>query len=231
MFFVHQVHALRSSSAEAFEATLRQRWAPALARERGMRLAWCARSMPGAISFPEIVTLTAISDGDALERYGARVREGDLADDASSLAAARVRVATRVMAPLAFNPLEVAIDDLLLASDDGPGEMYLHDFVPPRVGMQRAYEDAMQKVYMAIPDDALLQIVIWAGLETVAGGGPNPESLNISHVRDASALTQLLAFEAPRDNKQIGSWMYDALKLRDTWTTRLVRSLPWSPLS
>ena len=89
----------------------------------------------------------------------------------------------------------------------------------------------MQKVYMAIPDDALLQIVIWAGLETVAGGGPNPESLNISHVRDASALTQLLAFEAPRDNKQIGSWMYDALKLRDTWTTRLVRSLPWSPLS
>ncbi len=231
MFFVHQVHALRPGSAEEFEATLRAAWVPALAREPGMRLAWCARSMPGAISFPEIVTLTAIADGEALERYGTRVRGGDLAGDASALAAQRVKVTTRVMAPLAFNPLEVELDDLPLESSDGPGEMYLHDFVPPRLGMQRAYEEAMQRVYMAIPDTDLLQIVIWAGLENVAGGGAYPESLNISHVRDASALTQLLAFEAPRDNKQIGSWMYDALKLRDTWTTRLVRSLRWSPLS
>ena len=32
------------------------------------------------------------------------------------------------------------------------------------------------------------------------------------------------------ENKQLGNWMYDALKLRDTWTTRLVRGLRWSPL-
>ena len=83
---------------------------------------------------------------------------------------------------------------------------------------------------MSMPDDELLQIVIWAGLETVAGGGPVPESLNISHVRSAAAETQLLAFEAPRDNKQLGNWMYDALQFHDTWTTRLVRGLRWSPL-
>ena len=33
---------------------------------------------------------------------------------------------------------------------------------------------------MSMPDDELLQIVIWAGLETVAGGCPVPESLNMA---------------------------------------------------
>ncbi|GMU77974.1 MAG: hypothetical protein AMXMBFR46_07710 [Acidimicrobiia bacterium] len=230
MLYVHQVHAITSGTAPAFEEVLRERWAPALGREPGMRLAWCARSMPGAISFPEVITLTALTDGAALERYGIRVREGDLREDARRLQDLRLGVATRILTPLAFNPLVVDVDALPVEPDDGPTEMYMHDFVPPRIGMQRAYEDAMQQVYMSMPSNELLQIVIWAGLETVAGGGPVPESLNISHVRDADAVTKLLAFEAPRENKQLGSWMYDALKLRDTWTTRLVRCLSWSPV-
>ena len=230
MFFVHQIHSVGASTAGAFEATLREQWCPALAREPGMRVVWCARSMPGAISFPEIITLTAVADGRALERYGDRVRRGDLTADADALAALRTEVTTRVMTPLKFNPLTVDLDAVPLAGPDRDGAIYLHDFVPPRIGAQRAYEDAMEKVYMAMPDDELLQIVIWAGLETVAGGGPVPESLNISHVRDAAAETQLLSFEAPRENKQLGNWMYDALLLRDTWTTRLVRGLRWSPL-
>jgi hypothetical protein len=230
MFFVHQLHAVSSSTAATFEATLREQWCPALAREPGMKVVWCARSMPGAISFPEIITLTAVSDGPALERYGDRVRRGDLAAEADALAALRTHVTTRVMTPLKFNPLSFDLDDVAVVGPERDGAIYLHDFVPPRIGAQRAYEDAMEKVYMSMPDDELLQIVIWAGLETVAGGGPVPESLNISHVRDAGAQTQLLSFEAPRENKQLGNWMYDALKLRDTWTTRLVRGLRWSPL-
>jgi hypothetical protein len=174
--------------------------------------------------------LTAFADGAALEHYGERVRDGDLAGESDALAALRTGVTTRVMTPLKFNPLSFDLDALPLVGPDRDGAMYLHDFVPPRIGAQRAYEDAMEKVYMSMPDDELLQIVIWAGLETVAGGGPVPESLNISHVRSAAAETQLLAFEAPRDNKQLGNWMYDALQLRDTWTTRLVRGLRWSPL-
>jgi len=230
MFFLHQIHAVSSATAAELETTLRERWCPAVAGEAGAKVVWCARSMPGAISFPEMITLTAVADGATLERYGERVRSGDLTDESATLAALRTKVTTRVMTPLKFNPLSFDLDALPLEGPDRDGAMYLHDFVPPRIGAQRAYEDAMEKVYMSMPDDELLQIVIWAGLETVAGGGPVPESLNISHVRDAAAETQLLAFEAPRDNKQLGNWMYDALKLRDTWTTRLVRGLRWSPL-
>jgi hypothetical protein len=230
MFFVHEIHAVSSATAADFEATLRERWCRAVAREAGMKVVWCARSMPGAISFPEIITLTAIADGTTLERYGERVRGGDLSSEAGALAALRRTVTTRVMTPLKFNPLAFDLEAVPLEGPDRDGAIYLHDFVPPRTGAQRAYEDAMEKVYMSMPDDELLQIVIWAGLETVAGGGPVPESLNVSHVRDAAAETQLLSFEAPRENKQLGNWMYDALALRDTWTTRLVRGLRWSPL-
>jgi hypothetical protein len=230
MFFVHQIHALSSATAAEFETMLREEWCPAVAREAGTKVVWCARSMPGAISFPEIITLTAVADGSALERYGERVRSGDLVAASEALAALRSTLTTRILTPLKFNPLSPDLAAIPVVGDDRPGEIYLHDLVPPRIGAQRAYEDAMEKVYMSMPDDELLQIVIWAGLETVAGGGPVPESLNISHVRSAAAETQLLAFEAPRENKQLGNWMYDALKLRDTWTTRLVRGLRWSPL-
>ena len=105
MFFVHTIHSLTSGTADEFETTLRADWVPALAREPGARLAWCARSMPGAISFPEIITLTAVADGPALDRFGTRVREGDLRDVAQALASRRVGVVNRVMTPLAFNPL------------------------------------------------------------------------------------------------------------------------------
>ena len=230
MFFVHQIHALSSATAAEFETTLREEWCPAVAGDAGTKVVWCARSMPGAISFPEIITLTAVADGPTLERYGERVRSGDLAGGSAALAALRTTLTTRVMTSLKFSPLTFDLDAVPLEGDDRDGAMYLHDFVPPRIGAQRAYEDAMEKVYMSMPDDELLQIVIWAGLETVAGGGPVPESLNISHVRNAAAETQLLSFEAPRENKQLGNWMYDALALRDTWTTRLVRGLRWSPL-
>ena len=230
MFFVHQIHALSSATAADFETTLRDEWCPAVARDTGTKVVWCARSMPGAISFPEIITLTAVADGSTLERYGERVRGGDLAGGSDALSALRTTLTTRVMTPLKFSPLTFDLDEVPLQGEDRDGAMYLHDFVPPRIGAQRAYEDAMEKVYMSMPDDELLQIVIWAGLETVAGGGPVPESLNISHVRSAAAETQLLSFEAPRENKQLGNWMYDALQLRDTWTTRLVRGLRWSPL-
>jgi hypothetical protein len=230
MFFVHEVHSLTSGSAEGFEATLRDRWMPALAREPGTRLVWCVRSIPGAISAPELVTLTAVADGPTLERFGARVRAGDLREDAASLARQRVEVATRVMAPLEFNPFTVDLDAEPPEVADAPSEMYIHDFVPPCLGMQRTYEVAMRQVFMKMLEVEGLEMLIWAGLETVAGGGRVPENLMVTHIGNAAAITQLLAVGNPREDIKPGTWMYDALKLRDTWTSRLLRSVPWSPM-
>jgi hypothetical protein len=232
MLYVHEVHALDPVAAGAFEATLRDDWVPALADDEGTRLVWCARSMALSISFPEIVTLTAVADGAALERLGARVRNGDLRDRQTELGRHRTGYTMRVVAPLEeFNPYTVALDELPLVRDGAPTEMYIHDFVIPRLGMQRIYEVQMRESFMKMLEMEALPMVTWGGFETVAGGGRIPESLMITHIKQARAMAELLAHGNPRVPAEPGTWMADALKLRDTWISRLVRSLAWSPTS
>jgi hypothetical protein len=232
MFFVHEIHALDPDTADTFEASLREAWLPALAGDGDTRLVWSARSMPLAISYPEIVTLTAVTDGGALERLGERVRRGDLADHAVELERYRRSHTVRVLAPLEeFNPYTVDLDELALVRKDAPTEMYIHDFVVPRLGMQRTYEVQMRESFLKMLEIEALPMKIWAGLETVAGGGRTPESLMVTHINHARAIADLLAHGNPRIAAEPGTWMADALKLRDTWISRLVRSLPWSPTS
>jgi hypothetical protein len=232
MFFVHEIHALDPAATEAFETSLRDGWVPALASDESTRLVWSARSMPPAISYPEIVTLTAVTDGAALERLGERARRGDLRDRSVELGRHRRTHTVRVMAGLEeFNPYTVDLDELPLVRTDAPTEMYIHDFVVPRLGMQRVYEVQMRESFIKMLEFEALPMMIWAGLETVAGGGRTPESLMVTHINHGRAIAELLAHGNPRVPAEPGTWMADALKLRDTWISRLVRSLPWSPTS
>ena len=45
--------------------------------------------------------------------------------------------------------------------------------------------------------------------------------------RDADA--RLLTSEVPARYKEPGTWMHDALALRDRWESRLLRTVDWSP--
>jgi hypothetical protein len=232
MFFVHEIHALNASRAEEFETTLRDEWIPALAGEGGVRLVWCARSIPGSASFPEMVTMTAVEDGAALERLGARCRSGDLRDLSAELGRHRLELTTRVLAALEeFNPYSVDLDDVPLVRTDAPSEMYIHDFVVPQPGMQRIYEVQMREAFMKMLEMEALPMKTWGGFETVSGGGRVPLSLMITYIANATAITNLLSEGNPRVVPEPGSWMREGLKLRDTWVSRLVRSVTWSPTS
>jgi hypothetical protein len=229
MFFVHEIHSLTPASAASYEAQLRDRWAPAVAAEPGMRLVWSARSTPGSITGPEIVTLVGVADGAALERFGERTRVGDLREEAVALAAGREAVARRVLAPLRFSRYAPDLDSLPAPSPSPVEGVYIHDFVLPRIGMQRPYENAMEKVFMQALQVEYSDFVMWAGFETVAGGGPVPENLMLTLIQNPDAGTKLLSEGNPRESVKPGAWLFEALKVRDTWTSRLVRALPWSP--
>jgi hypothetical protein len=232
MFFVHEIHALHPAQADEFETALRDQWVPALAEDEHTRLVWCVRSMPAAISFPELITLTAVEDGAALERLGERMRGGDLRGPGEELGQRRRAVTTRVLAPLEeFNPYQVDLTDVPLTRRDAPTRMYIHDFVVPQPAMQRRYEIQMREAFMTMLDLEGLQMLIWAGLETVAGGGRTPLSLMLTHIGSAAAGADLLAEGNPRVRPEPGTWMHEGLQLRDTWVSRLVRSVPWSPTS
>lgn len=232
MLFIHEVHQLAGQTGGAFEQLLQDRWAPALAREDDARLVWCARSMPGAVSFPEIVTLTAVRDGAALERFGTRLRDGDLSDDAAALEAVRAGVARRVLSQLDFSPIDIDLAAIPAhpESHRQQGELYIHDFVPPQPGMQREFESKLAEVFAFLRDLKELGAPIWAAFETVAGGGPSPENLMVTQLANAEALMRTLTVEVPRDAVIPGMWMYDGLKVRDTWTSRLLCTVDWSPI-
>ncbi|HEY6533353.1 MAG TPA: hypothetical protein VIY72_13680 [Acidimicrobiales bacterium] len=232
MYYVHEVHDLQGGSEAAAEDALRTIWAPAIALEPDTRLVWCARSMPGAASYPELVTLTAVADAGALERFSSRLRDGDLGDADRQVSEHREGVVRRIVAPMIFDPLEFDLAAIPSHPTDNGRESfaYIHDFVPPRHGMQRPYEIAMRDVFSKMMESPDVKNVSWAGLETVAGGGPTPESIMITKVMSADAGTRMLTAMLTAEHVTPGSWLYDALKLRDTWTSRLLRSVAWSPL-
>jgi hypothetical protein len=232
MFYVHEIHALDAAEADGFETIVREQWVPALAGEAGMRLVWCVRSMPGTASYPELITMTAVEDGPALERLGARYRTGDLRKLSMELGRRRAGVTTRVLASLEeFNPYSVDLDDVPLVRDDTPSQMYIHDFVVPQPGMQRIYEVQMREAFMKMLEMDALPMKTWGGFETVAGGGRIPLSLMVTSIAHAPAISNLLSEGNPRVAPEPGTWMREGLKLRDTWISRLVRSVPWSPTS
>ena len=45
----------------------------------------------------------------------------------------------------------------------------------------------------------------------------------------AKGLLGLLTHEVPSQYKKPGTWMHDALQVRDRWQSRLLRTSPWSP--
>jgi hypothetical protein len=231
VLFLHQVHQLDPTRWREFDDTLRSQWMPAIAKSDDARLCWAAYSLPCEVHYPEALTMIAVSDPTALEALAGRIRGGDLADVADRIGSLRLGAQTRVLAPLRFNPLEVDLAAVPTDDAERTTYSYMHDFVPPIIGQRRGYEDRMVTQYMAMSDKELVKVVLWAGLEPVIGGGPVPEQVNISRIIDADAVVGLLSFDIPRENKQLGTWMHEALAVRDTWTTRLVRSTPWSPLA
>ena len=230
MLILHQLHRLRPGADEAFETLVRDRWLPAVAAVEGCRLAWFAVPTPAARWSDEVASITRFDDAAAFERFGAAVRAGELATLAAEIRTHRTGVETRLMRPLDYDPWSSKGTEVPAAATEGAPVAYMHDFVPPVVGQMNGYVDMMREKYMALTDQDLSGVVLRASWQTVAGGGPLPEMFNLSEIRDVDALLNLLTFDIPREYKSMGTWMWEALAVRDQWTTRLLRSSTWSPV-
>ena len=230
MLFLHQIHQLPVGGSPLFEAQVRDRWLPAVAEVAGARLAWYGMSSAAARWSDEAITITALEDPSALDRFATELRDGDLRSLAEEVAVTRVSVETRLMSPIDYDPWPFAFDQIPTEPQDGPQVAYMHDFVPPVRGQMRGYVDMMRERYLALSEKELSGVVLLASWQTVSGGGPLPEMFNLSVIRDVDALVQLVAHEIPRELKEMGSWMWEALAVRDRWTTRLLRSATWSPV-
>ena len=52
----------------------------------------------------------------------------------------------------------------------------------------------------------------------------------MQRIHQPDALLTLLQTDLPAEMRGPGTWMHDALELRDRWQSRLLRSASWSPL-
>ena len=69
-----------------------------------------------------------------------------------------------------------------------------------------------------------------ACFQVAFSGGRRPEAILLQRVIDHDALLRLLETETPPAMKQPGTFMHDALEVRDQWESRLLRTSSWSPL-
>jgi hypothetical protein len=233
VIILHQIHQLQpgAPTRAAFESLIRDEWLPQLGAGQDARLVWYAEPTSAAVYSDEVITMTALRDGAALERTATRLRDGDLADLAGRLAALRTSVELRLLKPLDYDPSGLSFDSIPTEPVTHPVALYMHDFVPPVIGQNHNYGNLMRERYMAMTDNERLGLALRYSWETAAGGGPIPEMFNLSQVLDIEILYQILTAEIPAEYKKNGSWMWEALAVRDRWTTRLYRSASWSPTS
>jgi hypothetical protein len=227
--FVHETHRVRGALEERFEAHYREGWMPALAENDDARLVWYAQQAHGSGPAYRVCTITAVRDAAAYGCLVDRVATGDLRVWARDLDELQHDSVGKVLQPLPWSP----VADLDLASvPTDPGidhepTLYMEDTGWPHKPLDD-YTAFWRDVYAPmLARSALLRIE--ACFQVAFGGGRRPEAILLQEVVDHQALLRLLETETPAAMKQPGTFMHDALEVRDQWESRLLRTSRWSP--
>jgi hypothetical protein len=229
--FVHETHRVRGALEERFEAHYRDRWMPALADDDDARLVWYAQQAHGSGPAYRVCTITAVRDAAAYGRLVDRVATGDLRAWARDLDGLQHDSVGKVLQPLPWSPV-ADIDLASVPTDPGIDHeptLYMEDTGWPHKPLDD-YTAFWRDVYAPMLAKSVL-LRIEACFQVAFGGGRRPEAILLQEVIDHQALLRLLETETPASMKQPGTFMHDALEVRDQWESRLLRTSRWSPRS
>jgi hypothetical protein len=231
MLFMHEVHKVRGRAEDDFDAAFRDGWMPTLATGHDARLLWYTNHAHGSGPAYTVVTVTAVRDGTAWQRLGARIQKGDLRKWMRDLDELRYDVDAKLLVPLAWSPLkEVDFDDVPTDGREHELTLYMEDTMWPYEDKFGEYIDRCGEVYSKSLDHPNPLLTIEAAFQPALGSHLRREVALMQRIHDPQALLRLLQAEIPPEHRGPGTWMYDALELRDQWTSRLLRTSAWSPL-
>ena len=235
MLFLHEVHEVVGSREEAFEAAFRDRLLPALAGTDDARLLYFLHHAHGTGVSYNVVTVTALRDGAAWERLHGRLHGGDLRDWAESVDDLRHDATAKLLVPLPWSPLqEVDLGSVPAEPADRDPAIFMEDTVWPHEGKLAEYVEKSGSHYAAEmarrSDEGAAILEIQASFRTAYGAGRRREIVLWQKVVQPKALVPLIGREVPERYKQPGTWMHDALAVRDRWESKLLRTARWSPL-
>jgi hypothetical protein len=231
MWLLHETHAVRGEAEAEFDAALRDVWIPRVAETRGARVAYVLRHAHGTGPSYRVVTLTSLDDGAA---HAALAESGALREAAARLDELRHDVDGKLLEPLPWSPLQrIDFASVPVAGAEHDPTLYMEDTVWPREGRLEEYvlrsgaHYAREMAGHESRGHAMLKVE--GGFRTVLGSGRRREIVLWQRVVDPRLVLGLLTREVPPELMAPGTWMHDALALRDQWQSRLLRTVRWSP--
>jgi len=232
VLFLHEVHKVVGKAADRFEDAYRDGWLPALATDSDARLLWYFDLAHGSGLSYRVVTVTAVADGAAWARLAERMTGGDLRSWARHRDGLQHESTSRLLTPLAWSPAVSTLSEIPTVPVLHEPVLYMEDTMWPFPGKIRAYIEASGGIYrkaLAAPDSQM-HMSIELALQTMPGAGRSPEVTLLQRLSSVPPLIRLLTNDIPAEVVAPGSWMHEALELRDQWQSRILRSVPWSPL-
>ncbi|HVB92510.1 MAG TPA: hypothetical protein VND70_10485 [Acidimicrobiales bacterium] len=235
MLLLHEVHRVAGAHEEAFDRAWREEFLPALGRGDDARLLWYLRLAHGSGAAYTVVTITGCRDALAWSALAERVRQGDLADWSSRVDAMRHRCEAKILTPVRWSPRqEIDLVSVPTSGEEHELTLFMEDTAWPFPGALSAYLDQAGTLYdrtLAQSKDGGRSIIeLEAAYQPVYGSHKTTEVILWQRVVNHKALLYLLANELPPSATAPGTWMHDALAVRDQWESRILRSASWSPL-
>lgn len=231
MLFIHEVHKVRGRAEDEFEAAFREGWMPMLAAGDDARLLWYADHAQGSGPAYTVVTVTAITDGAAWERLALRVQKGDLQKWIRKVDEFRHEVEAKLLVPLAWSPLQqVSFDEVPVDGREHELSLYMEDTMWPYQDKFEEYIDRCGEVYARSLERPASMLRMQAAFQPALGSHLRREVTLMQRIHRPEALLELLRTHIAPEYRAPGTWLHDALDLRDQWTSRLLRTSAWSPL-
>jgi hypothetical protein len=233
VILLHELHTVAGRHEDAFERAFREGWMPEVARGDDARLAWYLKLAHGTGRAYQVVTITVLRDGGAYERLARRVQSGDLRPWAADADRMRHEVEGKLLLPADWSPLRDV--DLATVPTDGREHdpvLYMEDSAWPYEGKLDEYLEAARTHYApSLEDRSERSLLTLLGVfQAALGARRRREVVLWQRVDHPERLPALFTRELPAPVKGPGTWMHDALEVRDDWRSRLLRSASWSPL-
>jgi hypothetical protein len=233
VLFVHELHTVAGRHEDAFEAAFRDDYLGALAATPDARLLWFLRVPFATGRGYQVVTVTGVRDGAGYERLARSIQVGDLRGWAADVDRWRHEVTGKLLLPVEWSPLvEVDLDAVPVDGREHAPALYLEDDAWPHEAMLDDYLEAARTHYApSLEQRTERSLLTLEAVFQAAFGAPRRREVVLwQRVDHPERLGALLTRDLPPEVRAPGTWMHDALAVRDDWESRLLRSAVWSPM-
>jgi hypothetical protein len=231
MLYLHETHKVVGLKEDEFEAAYRDGWMSLMADTDYARLLWYTNHAVGSGVSYNVCTITGITDGAAWEDLVKRSQTGDLQAFMNDTDKLRWDVYGKVLVPVHWSPIQ-EIDLGTVPTDGSTHELslFMEDTGWPYVPIDDYIQCWYDIYYEPLSHMSPRVLDIQGCFQPAHGTHMRREAMLWQKIPDPSSLMHLLTSELPPEHRGAGTYMGDALKFRDQWESRLLRTSSWSPL-